>query len=232
MFNCTQQPRRVPIPSLEGCGPKSQTLNSPQQGRTHTCPSPFQRDVGQLILSQWRNGRGRNMRGDPRNGRPIKCVPTMNHNENCGLFFLFFIPCIKLTISLPNNFSEVLKSTLVTSMDLTRATKTWWRWHGSMGIQIPKTVTHTWRRWHMVEDSNTCLKMATDGDTYLKTMTWIDGNTNQWQHGFDEGDTYSKRATQGFPPLELPQCQHMELQWQRGKSIQTQWQWFEPHNSK
>jgi len=30
-------------------------------------------------------------------GRPTKCVPKMNHNICCGLFFFVFAPSIPLT---------------------------------------------------------------------------------------------------------------------------------------
>jgi len=54
------------------------------------------------LLARWRNGGGRNTRGDPRSWRPIQCVHTTNHDENCGSFSPFLGFSIPLTPSVPD----------------------------------------------------------------------------------------------------------------------------------
>ena len=49
---------------------------------SHTRPSPFHRDVGGSFLLDRVIGEGETRRG----GRPMWCVPKMNHNLRCGSF--------------------------------------------------------------------------------------------------------------------------------------------------
>jgi len=63
--------------------------------------SPFQRDVGGLILTRRRNWGARNMRGDPGSGRPVQCITKTNHDLHRGSYFPLTSPsyarCLLLT---------------------------------------------------------------------------------------------------------------------------------------
>ena len=63
--------------------------------------SPFQRDVGRLILTRRRNWGARNTRGDPGSGRPVQCVTKTNHDLHRGSYFPLTSPsyarCLLLT---------------------------------------------------------------------------------------------------------------------------------------
>ena len=51
--NLCANPGQEPLPSTEGCGPNNMPQLPQKWGRSCSCPSPFQRDVGGLILAWW-----------------------------------------------------------------------------------------------------------------------------------------------------------------------------------
>jgi len=51
--NLCANPGQEPLPSTEGCGPNNTPQLPQKQGCSRSHPSPFQRDVGGLILARW-----------------------------------------------------------------------------------------------------------------------------------------------------------------------------------
>jgi len=85
-LNHTQKPGAVYLPSLEGCGPKSQPLNSPQKrGRCHSRPSPFQRDVGDSFSLKGGIGEVEKWGGTQELQGPRSMSRNMSPNASSGM---------------------------------------------------------------------------------------------------------------------------------------------------
>ena len=74
------------LPSLEGCGLTFRRLNLPGNA---ACAPPLFTGMWRLKFARRRNWGGRNTRGDPGYGRPIRCVTKANHDERRGSFSSF-----------------------------------------------------------------------------------------------------------------------------------------------
>lgn len=62
---------------------------------------PFPEGCGRCKFARRRNGGGRNTRGYPRNGRPIRCISTMYHDFHRGTFSPLHLSSIRTNNTKP-----------------------------------------------------------------------------------------------------------------------------------
>ena len=98
--NDTQRRGCEPLPSHEGCGPYSKTLTHLRSEVAPQPPLPFPKGCGRFIVVRRRIGGGRNIRGDPGSGRPMRCVSKTNHDWKSWFVFAIYPPIPALLTSL------------------------------------------------------------------------------------------------------------------------------------